>query len=71
MIYLALVLYSLLTLCACIPAGKILANYPETKSAWLFVAVVCIWPILAIVGAVAVAFSPTLREFARRHANID
>jgi hypothetical protein len=53
--YTLITLYALLTLPICIPAGKVLQQWPEMRgAAWMIVAILA-WPLLLILGMVALA----------------
>jgi hypothetical protein len=55
MLYAVITLYALITLIICIPAGKVLQQWPEMRGAgWMVVAILA-WPILFALGMLAYA----------------
>lgn len=62
--YLILTIYALVTAVICIPAGRLMLQFPKTRSAGIFAIVILLWPAILIVGAITTAISPSMRKFA-------
>ncbi len=71
MIYLAVLGYAALSLIICLPAGRIMQRFDETRSATMFVVVLIAWPAIMIVGVVAYAVSPEVRAFTREATGVN
>lgn len=63
-IYLALTLYSLLTLAIALPCGRRLQRYPSLRSATPFCLLVIFWPVSLVCGIVLVCCSAEMRKLA-------
>jgi hypothetical protein len=59
-----IIIYALVTPVICIPAGRLMRQFPETRSGPMFALVILLWPAILTIGAIAIAISPATRKLA-------